>query len=224
MTPRGTPAAEVRRKPLPIMGCFVRFVLFVLLLLALALAGTFLLAGGAVQEIMVDLGQSTGLMSGTPEQTTRGIEAFRRGDLALAEQELSQAAMTYPRSALALLFLAKMRTDAGDLSKATEYLETAISREPNSVTAHRQLGLTYLAKARASGRLETGKLASHDDVVLADRHFAVAMSLDPGDRSATGYRGCTLAELGDDQEAQRLLSSAGDGPWQRCARIGSGRR
>jgi len=215
--PREDATPEAPRKAVPVMGCFIRFVLFALLLLALAIGGLFLLMGGGLQTFVVDLGQSTGLMAGTPEQTTRGIDAFKRGDLATAEQELSQAAMSYPKSALALLYLAKMRTDAGDLAKATEYLETAVAREPNSVVTHRQLGLTYLATARASGRLSTGRLRSHDDLLLADRHFAIAATLDPGDRAALGYRGCTLAEMGSQEEAQQLLSSAGDGPWRQCA-------
>lgn len=219
--PRGDATPVATRKPIPVMGCFVRFVLFALLLLALAVAGLFLLMGGGLETFVVDLGQSTGLMAGTPEQTTRGIDAFKRGDLATAEQELSQAAMSYPRSALALLYLAKMRTDAGDLSKAREYLETAVAREPNSVVAHRQLGLTYLATARASGRLSTGRLRSHDDLLLADRHFAIAATLDPGDRAALGYRACTLGELGAEAEAAQLLSAAGDGPWQSCIRTGT---
>ncbi|MBC7788444.1 MAG: DUF3808 domain-containing protein [Anaerolineae bacterium] len=194
--------------------------LFVVLLIALALAALFLLAGGGIQGFVVDLGQSTGLMEGTPEQTTRGIEAFKSGDLVTAEQELSQAAMSYPRSALALLYLAKMRTDAGDVSRAIEYLQTAVSREPNSVVAHRQLGLNYLERARASGRVSTGRLRAHDDLLLADRNFAIAATLDPGDRAALGYRGCTLAELGAKEEADQLLSAAGEGPWQECPPAG----
>ncbi|MEO5580093.1 MAG: hypothetical protein ABIR58_05495 [Gemmatimonadaceae bacterium] len=205
--------------PLPIKGCIVRLVIFVLFLAALAVGGLFLLVGGSVQGFMVDLAQSTGLMTGTPEQTIRGIDAFRRGDLAVAEEQLSQAAATYPRSALAFLYLARMRTDVGDLSKAGEYLETAVSREPNSAIAHRELGLNYLARARAAGRLDTRELAANAYLMEADRHFAAAASLNPADSIALGYRGCTLAELGVEGEAQRLLSAAGDGPWQQCTHI-----
>lgn len=207
---------------LPIKGCLVRLAVFAFLLIALLAGGLYLLVGDGVQRFVVDLGQSTGVMTGTPEQTTRGIEAFRRGDFVLAEQEFSQAAVTYPRSALALLYLAKMRTDSGDLSKAGEYLQTAVLREPNSALAHRELGLNYLGKARAAGRHDTGRLISTADLDEADRQFAAASTLDPDDRIALGYRGCTLAELGAEEQASRLLSLAGDGPWHQCRHLRAG--
>lgn len=59
--------------PAPLQGCLVRLLLFALVLLALALGGSFLLVGGALQYLLGDLSQSTGLMSETPEQTTRGM-------------------------------------------------------------------------------------------------------------------------------------------------------
>lgn len=221
---RPEPAPAVKLPSLPIKGCIVRFAILVFLFIALAIGGIFLLVGGGIEGFVVDLGQSTGLMTGTPEQTQRGIDAFRRGDLITAERELAQAAMTYPRSALALLYLAKMRTDAGDLSQAGDYLQTAVQREPDNGSTHRELGLNHLAKATASGRLQSGELVSRDDLVEADRHFVIAGSLAPNDRAAVGYHGCALAELGVEEEAVRVLSLAGDGPWQRCRHVASPRR
>jgi len=218
---RAPPSGE-RLPSLPVKGCIVRFAMFILLLVALAIGGLFLLVGGGVQEFMVDLAQSTGLSSGTPEQTVRGIEAFRRGDLQTAEQELSQAAVKYPRSALALLYLAKMRSDAGDLARAGEYLQTAVVREPGNAIAHRELGLNYFAMARASVSRGGGERVANDYLIDADRHFAIATSIDPADRAAVGYRGCILAELGAADESDRLLLLAGDGPWQQCLRVGPG--
>lgn len=73
---------EVKLPALPIKGCIFRFIIFIFLLIALGLGGLFLVVGGGLQEFVVDLGQSTGLVGGTPEQTRRGIDAYHRGDLA----------------------------------------------------------------------------------------------------------------------------------------------
>lgn len=207
---------DIRLPSLPIKGCIFRFAMFLLLLFALAVGGLYLLVGGGIQTFVVDLAQSTGLMSGTPEQTVRGIDAFRRGDLQTAERELAQAAVTYPRSALALLYLARMRTDAGDLRGAADFLETAVAREPGNAIAHRDLGINYLGKARASGGGAVGERVARDYLLDADRHLAAAESLDPDDRATRGYRGCIFAELGAADESARLLALAGDGPWQQC--------
>jgi len=213
------PVSTVRMPSLPIKGCIVRLIVFVLLLIALAAGGLYLLVGGGMQTFLIDLAQSTGVMAGTPDQTVRGIEAFRRGDLQTAERELSQAAVTYPRSALALLYLAKMRTDAGDLSGAGEYLETAVLREPANAVANRDLGINYLFKARASDQAAGGQAASRNNLIEADRFLAAAALLNPSDRTSRGYRGCVLTALGAVDEAERLLSLAGDGPWQQCASV-----
>ncbi|MBA3346416.1 MAG: hypothetical protein H0T44_14155 [Gemmatimonadales bacterium] len=42
------PAAEITRKSLPVMGCIVRLVLFMLLLIAIGLGGLFLLMAGGI--------------------------------------------------------------------------------------------------------------------------------------------------------------------------------
>ncbi len=211
---------EVRLPSLPVKGCIVRFAIFVMLLIALAIGGLYLLVGGGMQSFVIDLAQSTGVMEGTPDQTVRGIEAFRRGDLQTAERELSQAAVTYPRSALALLYLARMRTDAGDLSRAGEYLETAVLREPANAIANRDLGINYLFRARAAQGVAGGEFASRNNLIEADRYLAAAAILNPADRASRGYRGCALAELGAVDEAEQLLTFAGDGPWQQCALAG----
>lgn len=71
--PWDEPTPEVRdRRPRP-KGCLVKLVLVALLLLALFLGGPFLLLGGGLQFLLGDLSQSTGLTSGTWEQTTRGV-------------------------------------------------------------------------------------------------------------------------------------------------------
>lgn len=207
---------DIRLPSLPIKGCIFRFAMFLLLLFALAVGGLYLLVGGGVQTFVIDLAQSTGLMTGIPGQTVRGIDAFRRGDLQTAERELAQAALTYPRSALALLYLARMRTDAGDLRGAGDFLQTAVAREPRNAMAHRELGINYLGKARSSGGGAVGERVARDYLLDADSHLATAESLDPDDRATRGYRGCIFAELGAADESARLLSLAGDGPWQQC--------
>ncbi len=127
-----------------------------------------------------------------------------------------KAASSYPRSAVALLYLARMSMDAGDLEKAGEHLKTAVARDPESAIAHRELGVYYLTRAQRSHRLPAGEIESNADLVEADRYLARSMSLDSRDRSSTGYRACALAELGATAEAERLRAAAGPGAWQSC--------
>jgi Tfp pilus assembly protein PilF len=203
------------------MGCVVRLGLVLFLLLLLAIAAIWMVAGGAVSAWVVDVGQSTGVMAGVPTQTERGIAAYHRGDTALAARELDQAARTYRRSALALLYLARIEMDAGDPVRAGEYLDEAITREPANAIARRMLGEYHLTRAR--GLLASGAdtVQATSELMGADSNLAQAVSLDPSDRRSRGYYGCVLSMLGRMDEARDALAAAGSGPWDDCVRIAS---
>ena len=201
------------------MGCVLRLGLVLFLILLLAIAAIWAVAGGAVSGWVVDVGQSTGVMGGVPAQTDRGIAAYHRGDIQLAERELDQAARTYRRSALALLYLARMKADAGDSQRAGEYLEEAVTREPDNAIARRMLGEYHLTRAR--GLLATGSdsIQASSELIAADSNLAQATSLNPADRRSRGYHGCVLSMLGRVDESRDALAAAGAGPWDDCVRI-----
>lgn len=203
---------------LPIAGCIIRFVIFLALIFALGIGALFMLVGGNAGGFLVDAAQSIGLVSGIPEQTKRGIAAYRAGDIPAAIQDLGQAAVTYPRSGVANLYLARISMDAGDLEQAGDHLKTAVSREPESAIAHRELGRYYLVRSQRSPGNAPGDGFSNTDLMEADRHLAWASNLDPGDRATVGYRACVLAAIGVPAEAESLLAAAGPGPWESCAR------
>lgn len=225
-------ALEVPRLPVArIAGCVGRLAMLALVLgVLLALGTCWLLGGGGggsgsgAGGWVVDAGQAVGVVDGVPAQTERGIAAYRAGDIATAERELSEAAAAYRRSSLALVYLARIRLDAGDEYRAGEYLREAVRREPESVLAQRQLGGFHLARAdRAVAAGASGDAAAvGDDLRIAEEHFARAMTLDPGDREARGYRACALGRLGRREEALAQLAVAGaDGAWAACVLNGA---
>ncbi|MEO6528362.1 MAG: hypothetical protein ABIP93_17205 [Gemmatimonadaceae bacterium] len=169
-----------------------------------------------VRAFMVHLGQSTGVIGGVPRQTERGIAAYDSGNVALAERELDQAAQRYRRSALALVYLARIRAEAGDDARAGQLLSEAVAREPANAAAHRMLGELHLTRAR---RLVVGKArprATSSELTAADTNFARAIELDPADRRTRGFHGCVLGMLGRADEARDALAAAGSGPWDDC--------
>jgi Tfp pilus assembly protein PilF len=208
------------RVGLPIVGCLVRLVVTVVLLAVLAIGALFALFGGAggLQSWVVDVGQSAGVLEGVPEQTERGIAAYNAGDRAAAERELREAARLYPRSALALLYLARISTDAGQPERAGEYLRTAVAREPGSAAAHRELGAWYLSRSRRTAASGVNADAARQDLARAEQAYSIALRLDPRDASTLGYYGCVLALEGRTDEADALIEQAGPGAWQGCAR------
>ena len=201
---------------LPVFGCLFRVFLLFALLVLLAIGALYLVAGGAVSSWVADVGQSTGVMGGVPEQTQRGIEAYRRGDRALAERELDQAARSYRRSAVALLYLARMRVEAGDVAGAAPYLDEAIAREPDNPTVRRMAGEYQLTVAQSLAATPTQADASTSHLELAEDHLAYTLSLDPSDRRARGYLGCVLSALGRTDEARAARAAAGPGTWDAC--------
>jgi tetratricopeptide (TPR) repeat protein len=203
------------------LGCLARTMLFLvvatLLLTVVPILGL-AIAGGAMREWAVDLGQRFGLVEGVPAQTQRGIEAYRAGDLVTAERELREAADSYRRSAVALIYLARMRMDAGDLERGGEYLEEAVLREPDNAVAHRELAGYHLTRASRLLADRRSEAYGRDELLRAEQHYLRALQLDPTDRRARGYYACVLTDLGRQADAERALAQAGSGAWDACAR------
>jgi Tfp pilus assembly protein PilF len=194
----------------PVVGCLVRLVLVIALLVVLAIGAVIALVGsGAVRGWVVEVGQSTGVMTGVPAQTERGIAAYEAGDVARAERELREAAQLYPRSPLAPLYLGRIRLEAGDVERAGEYLRAAVSRDPASAAAHRELGAYYAARAESAESRDGNGAAARLDLLDAAREYGRALELDPRDDVARGAYGCTLAALGRADESDEVLAPLG---------------
>jgi Tfp pilus assembly protein PilF len=208
-------AAPARRRR---FGGPLRIFAALALVAVLAIATTWIVTGGTAFDWISDVSQSTGVRLGTPAQTQRGIDAYRRGDRATAERELNAASRSYRRSAIALLYLAQMRIEAGNMVGAGPYLDEAISREPDNPAVRRMAGEYHLTFARtlAADSMQADEATSH--LELAEDHLSYVVSLDPSDRRARGFLACVLTALGRATEARTALSAAGSGRWDRCAR------
>ena len=214
--PAARRAAGVARTAI---GCAVRIVMLIVVVLLIA---AFLLFGGPLREWVVDMGRQFGLVEGgVPALTQEGIDAYHAGDLVAAERALRDAAGAYPRSALALQYLARIRTDAGDLDRAVEYLGEALRREPGNATAHRELAGVHLTRADRRQSSDAGDVGAYDDLTRAERHYRLALGLAPNDRRAAGYLACVLSrQQGRESEATAFHAQAGSGPWDACAGTG----
>ncbi|MEJ7810545.1 MAG: tetratricopeptide repeat protein [Gemmatimonadaceae bacterium] len=166
-------------------------------------------------EWAVDLGARVGLPVGLPPQVTRGIEAYRAGDRERAKREFTEAAQLYPRSAVALVYLARMRRQDGDADGGAELLRTALARDPEAGVIHHDLGTYHIERARRyQARGETRY--ADQEYEEAGRYLSTALRINPSYASASGYIACALVGLGRTQEAEYYASRAGDGPWRAC--------
>jgi hypothetical protein len=212
--PRPPVRPAVPRSPIATWAIRLSVALAVLLLLVIVPVWFF--AGGAASNFIVGLGQSAGLLGRVPPQTKRGIQAYRAGDLATAERELDEAARTYRGSALAPIYLARIRMESGDSDGAGPYLQDAVTREPNNALANRMLGEYHLTRARRGAGDAASRVYTATELAAAEESFARAMALDPADARARGYHACALAVGGRVDEAKLELSAAGPGPWESC--------
>jgi len=216
----GPPRVPTARMPrTSIVGCLFRLVLTVALLFVLGLVALyFFVGGGNVQSWVVDVGQSVGVVGGVPEQTQRGIDAYRAGDYETAERELDEAARVYRNSGLALLYLARIRANAGDLERSGEYLAEAVRREPQSAIAHRELADHYVERARDLRRrgAPANAAAVEESLRGAGDEYARALGINPTDQPTRSGYACVLAELGDQVAAERILQGIGRSVAEAC--------
>ena len=113
---------------------------------------------------------------------------------------LRGAAAAHPKSAAALVEMAKLDIHLLHYDDAIIELKRAILRNPASAAAHEQLGVAYQAKGDADSALV---------------HFNQALKLAPGSASIRYYRGSLYADRNDDthgyedaKEAFRLEPNA----------------
>jgi len=130
-----------------------------------------------------------------------GLAAYQRGAREVARMAFARAAQDNPDDARPLVFLGRLAREENDLARARRFLEQAVSLDPTSATAQRELASALLADGQPE---------------LARRFYVRAVELDPTDRLAQGFLGCALFRLGRFDEARRWATRAGPGDWMPC--------
>lgn len=130
-----------------------------------------------------------------------GLAAYQRGAREVARMAFARAAQDNPDDARPLVFLGRLSREEHDLARARRFLEQAVSLDPASATAQRELASALLADGQPE---------------LARRFYVRAVELDPTDRLAQGFLGCALFRLGRYDEARRWATRAGPGDWMPC--------
>ena len=130
-----------------------------------------------------------------------GIAAYRSGQTDVARTHFTSVARNDPDRAEPHIFLARMARDEGNLPGALSELQTAIRLEPKNALAMREMG-AYLYTV---GRYD-----------LARNFYIRALEVNPSDKEALGYLGCSLLRLGRPLDAQKFLQRAGQGGWSSC--------
>lgn len=132
----------------------------------------------------------------------QGVELYRAGRRDAARAEFERVARANPRLAAPRVYLGRLAREQGDLAGANEQLRQAVSIEPRSLLAQREMGQYLLA-------------AGNPD--LARRFLTRAVEIDPNDSAANGWLGCALVRLNNREVADRFLRRAGPGDWTGCA-------
>ena len=106
------------------------------------------------------------------------------------------------------IYLARMAREVGNYPLTLQELQLALQADSHNELALREMGAYFLT------------IGNYD---LARRFYVDALKIDPTDRTALGYLGCSLTHLGRQQEATTFLDRAGQGAWSSCS-SGSGAR
>ena len=139
---------------------------------------------------------------GSPDkQMNEAIASMQSGKREQARSEFEKVARENPNLATPHIFLSRMSREEGDLVNARRELETAIRLEPGNGIALREMGLILFS----AGNYE-----------LSRRFFVRAIGVNPDDKAAQGYLGCSLARLNRLDEAQKFITRAGPGSWSTC--------
>lgn len=154
--------------------------------------------------------------SGTPGEIAAGIADYNAGRREAARGDFGKAARDYPNLALPHIYLGRLAREDGDFTTAGNELKTALQLEPGNEVAHRELGALFLARGSQFATQRRPDLAAAD-YDAARRSYVRALGIDPTDRSAQGFLGCTLVRLGRAQEAASWFGRAGQGSWSACA-------
>jgi tetratricopeptide (TPR) repeat protein len=131
----------------------------------------------------------------------RAIAEFDAGRRDSAAADFRRALLIDPGYTVAHVYLARMARDAGHLPAANTELQMALTADPTSAIALREMG-AYLYQTR--------------NFELARKFYVRAVAANPDDPASMGYLGCTLIRLGRIDEGERWITRAGPGVWTSC--------
>ena len=130
-----------------------------------------------------------------------GISAFSAGRRDDAARHFRRATVDAPNDPMPHVYLSRLARDRGDLSTANAEALRAVQLGPTSAAALRELAsISYVQKNYTGART----------------FYTRALAVDPGDRLARGFLGCSLIRLGRMDEGARWIERAGPGAWSNC--------
>lgn len=155
----------------------------------------------------------------------RAEAAYRAGDRTTARTLFAEIARDAPDQVLPHVYLGRLARDEGDAATASRELAAAIQLDPSNALAQREMGAQLLSTATT--HLNQGNVpAALQTLDLAVKFYTRASSLDPTDRTAQGFLGCTLIRLGtlrnvpaQTELGLRFTRRAGQGDWTACERL-----
>lgn len=145
-----------------------------------------------------------------------GMQAYAAGEPVVAKLAFTKAEQAHPELLVPHLYLGRIARDEGDFGLAGTELTKAAELEPNNAVVQRELGAFFLARGAQYEKMGRVDLALTDYDAARNRYVS-AVTLDGTDRSAQGYLGCALIQLGRIDEGQRWIARAGQGGWTACA-------
>ena len=137
-----------------------------------------------------------------------GIAAYREGHGDVARADFIRASEHAPNDPMPHVYLSRLARETSDLTMASEEAVKAVRLDPNSGPALRELATTLYAMQNFNG---------------ARAFYTRAIAVDAADRSAQGYLGCSLIQLGRVQEGLRWIQRAGSGTWSSCSSVAARR-
>jgi tetratricopeptide (TPR) repeat protein len=155
----------------------------------------------------------------------RAEAAYRAGDRTTARALFAEIARDAPDQTLPHVYLGRLAREEGDAATASRELAAAIQLDPSNALAQREMGAQLLSTATT--QLNQGNVpAALQTLDLAAKFYTRASSLDPTDRTAQGFLGCTLIRLGALRNVPtqmelglRFTRRAGQGDWSACERL-----
>ena len=136
----------------------------------------------------------------------QGIAAYHEGRNDVARTNFLNASQHAPRDPMPHVYLSRLARETNDLTIASDEAVKAVRLGPNNGAALRELATTLYAMQNFNG---------------ARAFYTRAIAADPADRTAQGYLGCSLIQLGRIDEGRRWIQRAGSGTWSSCASTAS---
>lgn len=156
----------------------------------------------ALVFVMVIFGRGVIQRARGNSELRQGIAAYREGRNDAARAQFLSASQHAPNDPMPHVYLSRLARETNNLVLANEEAVKAVRLGPNNGAALRELATTLYAMQNFNG---------------ARAFYTRAIAVDPTDRTAEGYLGCSLIQLGRVDEGRRWIQRAGSGTWSSCA-------